>query len=110
MAQNTTAASEVVRLAVADPAVLAAANDLITAAKTSVLTGSLTTFDVTTLLADPKVQAAAVPLITTASAAAGPAWLAVLPQATTVAKVRHCVALTLCLQCDHRSSIRQSFI
>ncbi|BDA47106.1 hypothetical protein COCOBI_09-5610 [Coccomyxa sp. Obi] len=83
---NTTAAAEVVRLAVADPTVLAAANDLITAAKTSVLTGGLTTFDVTALLANPQVQAAAVPLIETASAAAGPAWLAVLPQATAVAK------------------------
>lgn len=104
MAQNTTAAAEVVRLAIADPAVLAAANDLITAAKTSVLTGGLTTFDVTALLADPKLQAAAVPLITTASAAAGPAWLAVLPQATPVAKVRHCILPLENMNAEHRSA------
>ncbi|EIE21781.1 hypothetical protein COCSUDRAFT_47937 [Coccomyxa subellipsoidea C-169] len=83
---NTTAAAEVVRLAAADPAVLAAANGMIVAVRNSALTNGLSTFDVTTLVGDPKVQVAVVPFIEAAAAAAGPAWLEVVPQAVPIAK------------------------
>ena len=91
--QNTTAAAEVVRLAAADPAVLAAANGMIVAVRNSALTNGLSTFDVTTLVGDPKVQVAVVPFIEAAAAAAGPAWLEVVPQAVPIAKVWACSTL-----------------
>ena len=94
--QNTTAAAEVVRLAAADPTVLATANNVITAVRNSALTNGLTSFDVATVIADPKVQAAVVPFIEAAAAAAGPAWLDVVPQTAAVAQARDCPAkLTL---------------
>lgn len=92
LVQNTTAAAEVVRLAAADPTVLATANNVITAVRNSALTNGLTSFDVATVTADPKVQAAVVPFIEAAAAAAGPAWLDVVPQTAAVAQARDCPA------------------
>jgi hypothetical protein len=75
--QNASAAAEVLAIAVADPQVLATAQQLVQAVQAYVLANSVTGWTIKTLAADPTVQQAIVTVVTAAANATGPLWLAV---------------------------------
>lgn len=88
--QDAVAATKVVQLAAADPAVLASAGNIIDTVKNSVLAGGLTGADqlnVKALAANPRILAAIKPFISAAANASGPYWLAVVPAVPAVPKV-----------------------
>lgn len=76
-AQNATAASQVLSLALADPGVLTAAKSLVSAVQMAAISNPLTGYSVSALAANPSVQAALIPLVAAAANASGVEWAAV---------------------------------
>lgn len=76
-AQNASAAAEVLKLALVDPDVLAAAKTLVTAVQIAAVSNPLNGYSVAALAANPSVRAALVPLVAAAAAASGVEWAAV---------------------------------
>lgn len=74
-AQNASAAAALIQDAARDPAVLAAAQDLVSAVKVSALTNG--GWSVGALAADPAVQAAIVPVLEAAANSSAINWAAV---------------------------------
>ncbi len=65
------------KLALADPAVLIAAKSLVSAVQIAAIANPLTGYSVSALAANPTVQAALIPLVAAAANASGVEWAAV---------------------------------
>ncbi len=65
------------KLALADPTVLAAAKGLVSAVQLAAIANPLTGYSVSALASSPNVQAALVPLVAAAANASGVDWAAV---------------------------------
>ena len=98
-AQNATAAAGLIQDAAKDPVVLAAAQGLVTAVRTSALTNG--GWSVAVLAADPAVQAAIVPVLAAAANSGALNWAEVDPSVVPAAAAPKVTATGLTLGMPH---------